>query len=40
LAVLRIVVEEANAQARSFYRRSGLVPVEWELFERLLPSAD
>jgi ribosomal protein S18 acetylase RimI-like enzyme len=38
--VLRIVVEEANEQARSFYRRSGFVPVERELFERLLPSAD
>jgi len=38
--VLQIVVEEENAQARSFYRRSGFVPVERELFERVLPSAD
>ena len=38
--VLRIVVEETNEQARSFYRRSGFVPVARELFERLLPNAD
>ena len=37
--VLQIAVEEGNAQARSFYRRSGFAPVERELFERLLPSA-
>jgi ribosomal protein S18 acetylase RimI-like enzyme len=37
---LRIVVEETNQPARSFYRRSGFVPVEPELFELILPSAD
>ena len=37
---LQIVVEEANVQARSFYRRSGFVPVEAELFELILPMAD
>jgi len=37
---LRIVVEETNRQARSFYRRSGFVPIEPELFELILPSAD
>ena len=37
---LRIVVEESNEQARSFYRRSGFVPVEPELFELILPSSD
>ena len=37
---LRIVVEEGNSQARSFYRRSGFVPVEPELFELILPRAD
>jgi ribosomal protein S18 acetylase RimI-like enzyme len=37
---LRIVVEETNRQARSFYTRSGFVPIEPELFERILPSAD
>ena len=37
---LRIVVEETNQQARSFYRRSGFVPVEPELFELILPSPD
>jgi len=37
---LQIVVEEGNRQARSFYRRSGFVPVEPELFELLLPRAD
>ena len=36
--VLRIVVEEGNEQARSFYRRSGFAPVQRELFERVLPS--
>jgi ribosomal protein S18 acetylase RimI-like enzyme len=34
---LRIVVEEDNLPARSFYRRSGFVPVEPELFELVLP---
>jgi ribosomal protein S18 acetylase RimI-like enzyme len=37
---LQIVVEQANHQARSFYRRSGFVPVEPELFELVLPRAD
>jgi ribosomal protein S18 acetylase RimI-like enzyme len=37
---LQIVVEEGNQQARSFYRRSGFVPVEPELFELVLPRAD
>ena len=36
---LRIVVEEDNRPARSFYRRSGFRPVEseLELFELILP---
>jgi ribosomal protein S18 acetylase RimI-like enzyme len=38
--VLRIVVEEDNKAARSFYRRSGFAPAERELFERTLPRAD
>ena len=38
--VLRIVVEEDNKAARSFYRRSGFAPTERELFERVLPRAD
>ena len=37
---LQIVVEEGNHKARSFYRRSGFVRVEPELFERVLPRAD
>jgi hypothetical protein len=37
---LQVVVEESNQQARSFYRRSGFVAVEPELFELILPSAD
>jgi ribosomal protein S18 acetylase RimI-like enzyme len=37
---LQIVVEESNQQARSFYRRSGFVPVEAELFELILPSTE
>jgi ribosomal protein S18 acetylase RimI-like enzyme len=37
---LQIVVEEGNQQARSFYRRSGFVPVDPELFELVLPRAD
>ena len=37
---LQVVVEENNRQARSFYRRSGFVPVEPELFELILPRAD
>jgi ribosomal protein S18 acetylase RimI-like enzyme len=37
---LQVVVEESNRQARSFYRRSGFVPVEPELFELILPRAD
>ena len=37
---LQIVVEQDNAPARGFYRRSGFVPVESEpeLFELVLPS--
>jgi ribosomal protein S18 acetylase RimI-like enzyme len=37
---LRIVVEQDNGRARSFYRRSGFVPVESEpeLLELVLPS--
>jgi ribosomal protein S18 acetylase RimI-like enzyme len=38
--LLRIVVEEGNEPARSFYRRSGFAPAERELFERVLPRAD
>ena len=38
--LLQIVVEEGNHKARSFYRRSGFVPVESELFELVLPRAD
>jgi ribosomal protein S18 acetylase RimI-like enzyme len=34
---LRIVVEQDNGKARSFYRRCGFVPVEDELFELVLP---
>ena len=37
---LQIVVEEGNRQARSFYRRSGFVPLEPELFELILPRAN
>lgn len=37
---LQIVVEEGNQQARRFYRRSGFVPIEPELFELVLPSVD
>jgi ribosomal protein S18 acetylase RimI-like enzyme len=38
---LQIVVEQDNHSARSFYRRSGFVPVasELELFELVLPSS-
>jgi ribosomal protein S18 acetylase RimI-like enzyme len=36
---LRIVVEEGNQTARSFYRRSGFVPIEVELFELVLPQS-
>jgi ribosomal protein S18 acetylase RimI-like enzyme len=35
---LQIVVERDNGPARSFYRRSGFVPVESELFELVLPT--
>ena len=34
---LHVVVEESNQPARSFYKRSGFVPVEPELFELNLP---
>jgi ribosomal protein S18 acetylase RimI-like enzyme len=37
---LRIVAEEGNWRARSFYRRSGFVPVEAELLELVLPAPD
>jgi ribosomal protein S18 acetylase RimI-like enzyme len=37
---LRIVVEDNNQQAQSFYRRSGFVPIEPELLELILPRAD
>jgi ribosomal-protein-alanine N-acetyltransferase len=37
---LRIVVEDSNQQAQSFYRRSGFVPIELELFELVLPRAE
>jgi ribosomal protein S18 acetylase RimI-like enzyme len=37
---LQIIVEESNRQARSFYRRSGFVPLEPELFELILPRTD
>jgi ribosomal protein S18 acetylase RimI-like enzyme len=36
-SALRIVVERDNRPARSFYRRSGFVPVQDELFELVLP---
>jgi ribosomal protein S18 acetylase RimI-like enzyme len=34
---LRVVVEETNQPARSFYQRSGFAPMEPELFELILP---
>lgn len=37
---LRVVVEEDNRPARSFYLRAGFVPVETELFELALPRID
>jgi len=37
---LRIVVEQDNVPARSFYRSAGFVPVEVEIFERILPGVD
>jgi GNAT superfamily N-acetyltransferase len=37
---LQVVVEEGNQKARSFYRRSGFVQLEPELFELILPSVD
>jgi ribosomal protein S18 acetylase RimI-like enzyme len=36
---LRIVVEQDNASARDFYRRSGFIPVDTELVERSLPTS-
>jgi ribosomal protein S18 acetylase RimI-like enzyme len=36
--VLRIAVEEDNVPARDFYVRAGFVPVETEIFERILPA--
>jgi ribosomal protein S18 acetylase RimI-like enzyme len=38
--VLSIVVETDNWPARSFYGRLGFVPVQPELVERVLPSAE
>jgi ribosomal protein S18 acetylase RimI-like enzyme len=37
---LRIVAEEGNWRARTFYRRLGFVPVEAEVLELVLPHAD
>ena len=37
MRALRVVVEQGNDPARSFYRRSGFVPVEAEVFELILP---
>jgi ribosomal protein S18 acetylase RimI-like enzyme len=37
---LQIIVEEGNETARSFYQRSGFVPLEPELFELILPMTD
>ena len=37
---LRIVVEDGNQQAQSFYRRSGFVAIEPELVELILPRAE
>jgi hypothetical protein len=34
---LRIVADQTNWRARSFYWRSGFAPVEPELFELVLP---
>ena len=34
-----IVVEQDNASARDFYRRSGFIPVDTELVERSLPTS-
>lgn len=36
-SALQIVVERDNSPARSFYLRSGYVPIEDELFELVLP---
>jgi ribosomal protein S18 acetylase RimI-like enzyme len=40
MAALRIVAEQSNWRARSFYHRSGFVVVEPELLELVLPHAD
>jgi ribosomal protein S18 acetylase RimI-like enzyme len=37
---LLIVVEADNVPAQNFYRRSGFVPVEPELYRRVLPPPD
>jgi ribosomal protein S18 acetylase RimI-like enzyme len=37
---LRIVAEEGNWRARTFYRRLGFVPVEAEVLELVLPQSD
>jgi ribosomal protein S18 acetylase RimI-like enzyme len=34
---VQVIVEEDNEQAIAFYRRSGFVPVEEQLYERHLP---
>lgn len=37
MQTLRVVVEQDNQAARSFYRRSGFVPIDTEIFELVLP---
>jgi ribosomal protein S18 acetylase RimI-like enzyme len=37
MKTLRVVVEEENLAARSFYQRSGFVPIGSDLFELVLP---
>jgi ribosomal protein S18 acetylase RimI-like enzyme len=37
METLRVVVEADNGLARSFYRRSGFVPADSEIFELILP---
>jgi ribosomal protein S18 acetylase RimI-like enzyme len=40
MQTLQVVVEQDNETARSFYRRSGFVAVDAELFELVLPRSD